>query len=515
MRVGIPKETLAGERRVAATPASVKKLIKLGYEVCIETGAGALASFADSAFEQAGASLADDVWAASDIILKVNPPTDAEVGRLDSSKTLISYVLPSKNTELAGQLGATGATVLGICCIPRISRAQKMDARSSMANIAGYRGVIEAANHFGSFFTGQITAAGKVPPAKVLVVGAGVAGLASIGAARGLGAIVRSFDVRPAVKDQVGSLGAEFLEVEIEEDGETAGGYAKEMSDAYKEAQNQLFLDQAREVDIVITTALVAGSKAPILWNDEMVAAMKPGSVVVDLAAEQGGNCSQTVPGEVVDINGVTIVGHRDLTSRLPVTASQLYAQNLVHLLSDMTKEGEFTVDHEDEVVRGALVCQNGDVLWPPPKPAAPPPQPKPAAAPEADLMVVKEEAPAKPWLLWSTVPLAALWIYLKLSAGAEAGDASSAFLQHFTVFVLACFIGWQVVWNVTHALHTPLMSVTNAISGIIIVGGLLQASGSIESAATLLGVAAIFFATINISGGFLVTKRMLQMFRK
>jgi NAD(P) transhydrogenase subunit alpha len=374
--------------------------------------------------------LSADVWAAADIVLKVNPPSDSEVGRLDSTKTLISYVLPAKNTELAAQLSATGATVLGICCIPRISRAQKMDARSSMANIAGYRGVIEAANHFGSFFTGQITAAGKVPPAKVLVVGAGVAGLASIGAARGLGAIVRSFDVRPAVKEQVGSLGAEFLEVEIEEDGETAGGYAKEMSDAYKLAQNQLFLDQAKDVDIVITTALVAGSKAPVLWNDEMVAAMKPGSVVVDLAAEQGGNCSKTVPGEVVDVDGVTIVGHRDLTSRLPVTASQLYAQNLVHLVSDMTEDGVLTVNHDDEVVRGALICQNGDVLWPPPKPAAPPPQPKPAAEPEPVMaMLKKNDAPSKPWLLWATVPLAAIWIYLKFSAGAEAGDASSVFL--------------------------------------------------------------------------------------
>ena len=516
MRIGIPKETLDGERRVAATPASVKKLIKLGYDVSVEPSAGDQASFADQTYVDAGAQLAENIWSTSDIILKVNPPSPAEVAHLDDTKTLISYILPAKNSDLTNQLSATGATVLGICCVPRISRAQKMDARSSMANIAGYRGVIEAANHFGSFFTGQITAAGKVPPAKVLVVGAGVAGLASIGAARGLGAIVRAFDVRPAVKDQVGSLGAEFLEVDIQEDGETAGGYAKEMSDNYKEAQKQLFIDQAREVDIVITTALVAGSKAPVLWNDEMVEAMKPGSVVVDLAAEQGGNCSKTVPGEVVTVDGVTIVGHRDLTSRLPVTASELYSQNLVHLLNDMTNDGQFVVNLDDEVVRGALVCQHGEVTWPPPEPAAPPPQPNPApvAEPEPAVVETKEQA-SKPWLLWATVPLAALWIYLKLSAGAEAGDASSAFLQHFTVFVLACFVGWQVVWNVTHALHTPLMSVTNAISGIIIVGGLLQASGSMESAATLLGVAAIFFATINISGGFLVTKRMLQMFRK
>ena len=515
MRIGIPKETLAGERRVAATPASIKKLIKLGYEVCVQPGAGEQASFRDSDYTEAGASLADNIWAEAQIVLKVNPPDASEVAQLDASKTLISYVLPAKNSGIAEQLSATGATVLGICCVPRISRAQKMDARSSMANIAGYRGVIEAANHFGSFFTGQITAAGKVPPAKVLVVGAGVAGLASIGAARGLGAIVRAFDVRPAVKDQVGSLGAEFLEVDVKEDGETAGGYAKEMSDAYKEAQRQLFLDQAAEVDIVITTALVAGSKAPILWDDAMVEAMKPGSVVVDLAAEQGGNCSKTVPGEVAQVDGVTIVGHRDLTSRLPVTASELYAQNLVHLLSDMTVDGELTVDHDDEVVRGALVCQNGEVMWPPPAPAAPAPQPKPAPAPEPEPVAeAEEERSPTPWLLYATIPLTALWLFFKFSAG-DAGGGESPFLQHFTVFVLACFVGWQVVWNVTHALHTPLMSVTNAISGIIIVGGLLQASGALTSPATLLGVAAIFFATINISGGFLVTKRMLQMFRK
>jgi H+-translocating NAD(P) transhydrogenase subunit alpha len=520
MRIGIPKETLADERRVAATPASVKRLIKLGYDVSVERDAGLQGSFADDAYEAVGASVVADaeaVWANAGIVLKVNPPTDAEIGLLDENKTLISYVLPAKNEGLADKVCATGATLIGICCIPRISRAQKMDARSSMANIAGYRGVIEAANHFGSFFTGQITAAGKVPPAKVLVVGAGVAGLSSIGAARGLGAIVRAFDVRPAVKEQVGSLGAEFLEVAVEEDGETAGGYAKEMSQAYKDAQMQLFLDQAAEVDIVITTALVAGSKAPVLWTDEMVKAMKPGSVVVDLAAEQGGNCACTVPGQVVTAHGVTVVGHKNLTSRLPVTASELYAQNLVHVLTEMTPDGAFVVDHDNEVVRGALICEGGQVLWPPPPPPQRPAPPQPAPSPPAAEVTRKPKAasPARPWLLWATLPLGALWVYLMLTAGDASGDGSSAFLQHLTVFVLACFIGWQVVWNVTHALHTPLMSVTNAISGIIIVGGLLQASGSLQGAATLLGLAAVFFATINVSGGFLVTKRMLQMFRK
>jgi NAD(P) transhydrogenase subunit alpha len=516
MRIGIPTETLEGERRVAATPNSVKKTIKLGYEVSIQAGAGLEASFSDAAFEAVGASIVGDaasLWAQADIVFKVNPPSESEVAMLDSTKTLISYVLPPKNTALVEALAASGATTLGICCIPRISRAQKMDARSSMANIAGYRGVVEAANHFGSFFTGQMTAAGKIPPAKVLVVGAGVAGLAAIGAAKGLGAIVRAFDVRAAVKEQVGSLGGDFLEVSIEEDGETAGGYAKEMSQAYKDAQMALFMEQAADVDIVITTALVAGSKAPILWNEEMVKAMKPGSVVVDLAAEQGGNCACTEPGEVIVAHGVTIVGHRDLTCRLPVTASELYAQNLVHLLSDMTKEDGFAVDHEDEVVRGALICEKGEVLWPPPRIEPPPAAKKPEVEPV--MLQAKDEGPGRPWLLLATVPLALLWTYLKVTSGADSSGESSEFLQHFTVFILACFVGWQVVWNVSHSLHTPLMAVTNAISGIIIVGGLLQASGALTAPATALSVAAIFFATINISGGFLVTKRMLAMYRK
>jgi NAD(P) transhydrogenase subunit alpha len=524
MRIGVPKEVKKNEKRVAATPDTVAKLKKMGFEVCIQSGAGAAANYPDEAYEEAGATLeasVETVWQ-SDMVLKVNPPQETGSGHetelLKENGNLISFLWPAQNTELVQSIAAKNVTALGMESVPRISRAQKLDALSSMGNIAGYRAVLEAANIFGSFFTGQITAAGKVPPAKVLVIGAGVAGLSAVAAAKGLGAIVRAFDTRPVVKDQVESLGGEFLEVNFEEDGTGTGGYAKVMSKEFIEAEMALFREQAKEVDIVITTALIPGKKAPILWKDDMLQLMKPGSVVVDLAAEQGGNCEGVVADEVTVKHHVNLIGYTDLTSRLPTTASQLYAQNLVHLLKDMGGGESYNVDMEDEVVRGALITHQGAVTWPPPKREAPPvPQAKPEPEPE----VIKEAAPAVEkksggglsWLYG--LVLAGVWLGLHFTSAGEQSAATKDFLQHLTVFVLACFIGWQVVWSVTAALHTPLMSVTNAISGIIVVGGLLQASGEMTHAATLLGLAAIFFATINIAGGFLVTKRMLAMFHK
>ena len=527
MRIGVPKEIKKNEKRVAATPDTVAKLKKMGFEVCIQSGAGAAANYPDEAYEAAGATLeasTEAVWQ-NDLVLKVNPPQDLgngsghETELLKENGNLISFLWPAQNTDLVQSIAAKNVTSLGMESVPRISRAQKLDALSSMGNIAGYRAVLEAANIFGSFFTGQITAAGKVPPAKVLVIGAGVAGLSAIAAARGLGAIVRAFDTRPVVKDQVESLGGEFLELEFEEDGTGAGGYAKVMSKEFIEAEMALFREQAKEVDIVITTALIPGKKAPILWTDDMLQLMKPGSVVVDLAAEQGGNCEGTVADQVTVKHHVNLIGYTDLTSRLPTTASQLYAQNLVHLLKDMGGGENYNVDMEDEVVRGALITHQGEVTWPPPKPEAPPAQEtKPAPEPE----VKKEEAApvedkksggSMSWLFG--LVLAGAWFGLHFTSVGEQSAATKDFLQHLTVFVLACFVGWQVVWSVTAALHTPLMSVTNAISGIIVVGGLLQASGALTDPATILGIAAIFFATINIAGGFLVTKRMLAMFHK
>jgi NAD(P) transhydrogenase subunit alpha len=426
---------------------------------------------------------------------------------------LVSFLWPAKNKELVERLGKRKATVLAMDQVPRVTRAQKMDALSSMANIAGYRAVIEAASFYGRFFTGQMTAAGKVPPAKVLVIGAGVAGLAAVGAARGLGAIVRAFDTRAEVREQVQSLGAEFLEVSIQEDGSGVGGYAKEMSPEFIAAEMALFLRQAKEVDIIITTALVPGKPAPILITEDMVTAMRPGSVIVDLGAEQGGNCALTRPGEVVVRNGVTIVGYVDLPSRLAPTASQLYSSNLTHLLADMGGAKSWHVDLDDPVVRGALVLKDGELMWPPPKPPAPPPKtavetrrpsvPPPAPAPKGGHGAAKQ--PGSLWVLFGALSLLVL-------AGAF---APREFVAHLTVFVLACFIGWQVIWNVTPALHTPLMSVTNAISGIIVVGGMLQLSGGLEHPVTLLGAVAVLVATINIAGGFLVTQRMLKMFRR
>jgi H+-translocating NAD(P) transhydrogenase subunit alpha len=511
IKIGVPKETFADECRVAATPETVKKLQKMGFEVLLESGAGAKANFPDEAFIQAECEIIGDVktlFSKADIILKVRPPSDAEIDLLPENKTLISFIFPVANQALLKKLEKKNTVVLAMDAIPRISRAQKMDALSSMANIAGYRAVLESANAFGSFFTGQITAAGKIPPAKVLIIGAGVAGLAAIGAARSLGAIVRSFDTRPAVQEQVESMGADFLLLDFKEDGSGEGGYAKTMSKEFIDAEMALFADQAKDVDIIITTALIPNRKAPILITTAMVESMKKGSVIVDLAAEQGGNCEVTKPNESYKYKGVTIIGYTDLPSRMAAQSSQLYGTNLCHLLSDMGGGEKYKVDLEDEVVRGALVVHEGKILPPPEKPALV--SVHTSATPK--VQTAASLTPGKKSNGIGSLILVAVGILALLGIGTF---APNTFLSHFTVFVLACFIGWQVIWNVKPALHTPLMSVTNAISGIIILGGMLQISGGITSATTILGGIAILIGTINISGGFLVTQRMLKMFSR
>ncbi|MCT8782938.1 Re/Si-specific NAD(P)(+) transhydrogenase subunit alpha [Glaesserella parasuis] len=509
MLIGVPRELLDGETRVAATPKTVEQIKKLGFEVIIEENAGFKASFEDDAFAQAGATIgnAQAVWNA-DIIFKVNAPTDAEIALIKEGATLVSFIWPAQNPELMQKLSAKKINVLAMDAVPRISRAQALDALSSMANIAGYRAVVEAAHEFGSFFTGQITAAGKVPPAKVLVIGAGVAGLAAIGAANSLGAIVRAFDSRPEVKEQVQSMGASFLEIDFKEEGGSGDGYAKVMSEEFNRRALALYAEQAKEVDIIITTALIPGKPAPRLITKEMVATMKPGSVIVDLAAATGGNCELTQAGKVVTTeNQVKIIGYTDLPGRLPTQSSQLYGTNLVNLLKLLCKEkdGNININFEDVVLRGVTVIRDGEVTWPaPPIQVSAQPQQKAAAKPAEK----KEEKPADPRIKYGLLALAViafLWL---------ASVAPAAFLSHFTVFVLSCVVGYYVVWNVSHALHTPLMAVTNAISGIIIVGALLQISqGSFFISA--LAFIAILVASINIFGGFKVTQRMLAMFRK
>lgn len=512
MKIGVPKETYAGEKRVATTPEVVSWLQKLGYSVTVEAGAGAQANFSDEVYSEAGAEIATDtkaLWDSSDIIFKVRAPDDNEVGLLHDGQTLISFIWPAQNEALMEKLSAKNVNILAMDSVPRISRAQKMDALSSMANIAGYRAIVEASHNFGRFFTGQITAAGKVPPAKVLVIGAGVAGLAAIGAANSLGAIVRSFDTRPEVKEQVESMGADFLLLEFEEDGSGEGGYAKTMSDEFIAAEMALFAEQAKEVDIIVTTALIPGRPAPKLITADMVKSMKNGSVIVDLAAEQGGNCELTVPHELsVSDNGVTIIGYSDLPSRLPNQSSQLYSTNLRHLITDMTpeKDGEIVIDFEDEAVRGATVVKAGEITWPPPAPKL---SAAPAAKPaEVAPVVVAEPKKAGPIKQMMPVIIGALVL-------AGLGSvAPESFMNHFTVFVLSCFIGYMVIWNVSASLHTPLMSVTNAVSSIIVIGALVQIS---SENSLLVGLAAfgILITSINIVGGFAVTKRMLDMFRK
>ncbi|CNH54892.1 Re/Si-specific NAD(P)(+) transhydrogenase subunit alpha [Yersinia pekkanenii] len=507
MRIGVPRERLANEARVAATPKTVEQLLKLGFTVAIESGAGHLASFDDAAYQEAGATITDttDVWQ-SVLILKVNAPLEEEIALMRAGSTLVSFIWPAQNPELLQKLAERQVTVLAMDSVPRISRAQSMDALSSMANIAGYRAIVEAAHEFGRFFTGQITAAGKVPPAKVVIIGAGVAGLAAIGAAGSMGAIVRAFDTRPEVKEQVQSMGAEFLELDFEEEAGSGDGYAKVMSEAFIKAEMELFAAQAAEVDIIVTTALIPGKPAPRLITKEMVASMKSGSVIVDLAAQTGGNCELTVADKVtVTENGVKIIGYTDLPSRLPTQSSQLYGTNLVNLLKLLCKEknGEINIDFEDTVIRGVTVVKTGEVTWP-----APPIQvsAQPTAAKVAPM--VKEEAkPSSPWTKYIFMAIAIVLF------GWLANVAPKEFLSHFTVFALACVVGYYVVWNVSHALHTPLMSVTNAISGIIIVGALLQIGHG--GWVSFLSFIAVLIASINIFGGFTVTQRMLKMFRK
>lgn len=520
VKIGIPKESAAGERRVAATPATVGKLLKLGFDVQIESGAGVAAHLRDADYVEAGATLTDGaaaLWSSSDMVLKICPPSLEEVAGMPDGLQLICLFFPAQNEKLIAELAAKKCTVIALDQIPRISRAQKMDVLSSMANLAGYRAVIEAANCFGSLFGGQTTAAGRTRPAQVLVIGAGVAGLAAVVAARGLGAEVRAFDVRPAVKEQVESLGARFLELDFEEEesAETKGGYAKVMSKAFLDAEFALFAQQAKEVDIIVTTALIPGKKAPELITKAMVETMKPGSIVVDMAAEQGGNCAYTQPGESVDINGVTILGYTDLTSRLATHASQLFSTNIVNLLSDMVGDEGYGINLEDEVVRKALVTHKGEVTWPPP------PDPEKAVVASSTLAVLKS-VETKPLAKSghsseseppSLVPLV-LFVLALLALGLS--NPENQLVHNLTVFTLACFVGWQVVWSVKPALHTPLMSVTNAISGIIVVGGMLQvAVGEPGSVPVLMGGAAILVASINIAGGFWVTQRMLKMFRR
>ena len=523
MRIGVPKEIHDGERRVATTPEVAAHLQQLGYTVAVEAGAGANASFEDAAFRAAGATIVEDaatLWSTSDIILKVRAPEPHpglgrhEVDLLRTGQVLIAFLWPAQNPDLLKRLAEKGATALAMDSVPRISRAQKMDALSSMANIGGYRAVIEAAQHFGRFFTGQITAAGRIPPAKVLVIGAGVAGLSAIGAARSLGAIVRAFDTRPEVKEQVKSMDAEFLELDFKEEGTGVGGYAKVMSPEFIKAEMALFAKQAAEVDIIITTALIPGKPAPKLITADTARLMRSGSVIVDLAAEQGGNCELTEPGRVVKKDGVTVIGYTDLPSRLATQASQLYATNLRHLLTDMTpkKDGALVIDFADEVVRGATVVKDGAVTWPPPSPAPSAPARTDGArglqTPGAPPAGSKDPASRS---RTSPIIAAALGAIALYGVGRY---APPAFLPHFTVFVLACFVGYMVVWNVTPALHTPLMSVTNAISSIIIIGGLIQVSAADPVVMWIAGLT-VTLTSVNIAGGFAVTQRMLGMFRK
>ncbi|TRW87790.1 Re/Si-specific NAD(P)(+) transhydrogenase subunit alpha [Mycolicibacterium sp. 018/SC-01/001] len=506
MIIGIPTESLPGETRVAATPATVTQLLKLGYQVQVESGAGAAASFADDAYVEAGAGIGDP-WTA-DVILKVNAPNDYEIALLRDGATLISLISPALKPELLEKLSARPVTVLAMDAVPRISRAQSLDVLSSMANIAGYRAVVEAAHRFGRFFTGQVTAAGKVPPAKVLVVGAGVAGLAAIGAAGSLGAIVRATDPRPEVADQVKSLGGEYLAVDPAAAEVSATGYAKEMGDDYKAREAQLYAEQAKDVDIIITTALIPGKPAPRIITADMVASMKPGSVIVDMAAANGGNVEGTVKDKaVVTDNGVTIIGYTDLAGRLPATASQLYGTNLVNLLKLVTpeKDGQLTLDFDDVVQRSVTVVRDGELTWPPPPVQV-------SAAPAAKAAEPVAQKPAKEPMSMGRrlgITFAAAAVLFALIA------LSPAALQvHLTVFALAIVIGYYVIGNVHHALHTPLMSVTNAISGIIVVGALLQI-GHGNPVITAVAFAAILLASINVFGGFAVTRRMLAMFSR
>ena len=522
MIIGTPLEVTHGENRVAMTPESAVALQKLGHSCLIETGAGEKAGFVDAAYEAAGVEVVasgEALFAAADVVAKVRPPSEAEVARLDAGKTLISFFYPGSNEALMKAAAETGASVIAMDMVPRISRAQKMDALSSMANIAGYRAVIEAGNNFGRFFTGQVTAAGKVPPAKVLVVGAGVAGLAAIGTATSLGAITYAFDVRPEVAEQIESMGAEFVFLEFDgpaQDGAATGGYAAPSSPEFQEKQLEKFRELAPDIDIVITTALIPNRPAPVLWTRDMVEMMKPGSVIVDLAAERGGNCELTVPDDkIVTENGVTIVGYTDFPSRMAAQSSTLYATNIRHMMTDLTPEKDGVINHnmEDDVIRGATIAHARDVTFPPPPPKVQAIAARPTEKPKE---LTPEEKRAKELAAFKAatkqqVTILGVGALVMLVIGAY---APASFMSHFIVFVLACFVGFQVIWNVSHALHTPLMAVTNAISGIIILGALLQI-GSGNWLVVILSLIGVLIASINIVGGFLVTRRMLAMFQK
>jgi len=526
--IGVPKETAADEKRVATVPDVVEKLIKLGFSVAVESGAGDAAHFADDTYRAAGAQVlatAAELWAQADIVFKARVPSAEEVGLMRPGGMLIGFIWPAQNPALMQQLAAKGATVLAIDALPRqLSRAQKMDALTSMAGITGYRAVIEAANAFGRFFNGQITAAGKIPPAKVFIAGAGVAGLAAIGTAANLGAIVRANDTRAEVADQVVSLGGEFVKVDYEEEGGGGGGYAKVMSEGFLAAQREMYAKQAKEVDIIITTALIPGKPAPRLITAEMVMSMKPGSVIVDMAAEQGGNCELTVPGEAVVRHGVTIVGYTDLVSRLAKQASTLYSNNLLRLTEELckTKDGVVNVNMDDDAIRGLTVIKDGAITWPAPplKQAAPRPQPAAVAGAPAAKKGHGHGGASEPMSARSLATVFGVGALAFLFVGLY---APASFLSHFTVFVLACFIGYMVVWNVTPSLHTPLMSVTNAISSIIAIGALVQVAPPLTGGVTdrpnalILGLAvfALALTAVNMFGGFAVTRRMLAMFRK
>ncbi|MCX7888324.1 MAG: Re/Si-specific NAD(P)(+) transhydrogenase subunit alpha [Rhodobacteraceae bacterium] len=518
MKIGTPKETAEGEARVAMTPDSAIQIRKLGHECLIETGAGLAAGFDDAAYEAAGVRVlrtAAALWKEADVVAKVRPPTEAEAKRLREGQTLISFFWPAQNEALLETCRRMGATTIAMDMVPRISRAQKMDALSSMANIAGYRAVIEAAGNFGRFLTGQVTAAGKVPPAQVLVVGAGVAGLAAIGTAVSLGAVVHAFDVRPEVAEQIESMGASFVFLEFEptQDGAATGGYAAPSSPEFREKQLARFRELAPGMDIVITTALIPGRPAPKLWTEDMVAMMKPGSVIVDLAAERGGNCDLTVPDQkIVTAGGVTIIGYTDFPSRMATQASALYATNIRHFLADLTpkKDGTIVHDMEDDVIRGATVTHAGAVTFPPPPPkvqaiAAAKPRPKAEAAPPPDPVAVERARGRRQiaMIVVGAVLLGLLGLY-----------APGEFMQHMIVFSLAVFVGFQVIWNVSHSLHTPLMAITNAISSIVVVGAILQ-TGSLSWFVTLLAALCVVMTGINIFGGFAVTRRMLMMFKR
>ncbi|MDZ7789028.1 MAG: Re/Si-specific NAD(P)(+) transhydrogenase subunit alpha [Xanthomonadales bacterium] len=527
MKVGAPKETASGEARVALTPESAGRLKKLGYECLVETGAGMAASFTDQAYQDAGVEVVDSaeaLWKQADVIVKVREPSVEEIEAAPEGKTLISFVWPAANEDLLDKMNAKNMSVLAMDMVPRISRAQKMDALSSMANIAGYRAVVEASNNFGRFFMGQMTAAGKVPPAKVLVVGAGVAGLAAIGASTSLGAITLAFDVRPEVAEQVESMGAEFVYLDFDDgdddsqqDGADTGGYAAPSSPEFREKQLEKFRELAPEVDIVITTALIPNRPAPELWTEDMVEAMKPGSVVIDLAAERGGNCTLTKADErIVTDNDVTIIGYTDFPSRMATQSSTLYATNVRHMLDDLTpeKDGKPVIDMEDDVIRGTLVCHDGEITWPPPEPktkaigAAKPKKKEKEETPEEK---AEREEKAMKASLNRTAMMLGVGGLLCLGLGTV---APPSFMQHFIVFVLSVFVGYHVIWGVAHSLHTPLMAITNAISSIIIVGALLQISSG-SSIVFVLAAAAILMASVNIFGGFLVTRRMLAMFKR